>query len=138
MKRGDKGLSAVRRPQGAVSTQGNAPPCEVAKQMDSLSMSRDRDKAKESTFHVFSKCLGDAGLKTSWDSERGRETVLNRQLYASRGGKNTQTPPPHTICASGCYLTCKTQTLAFRKHPICIFLCDSCIVIASLMHYAGA
>lgn len=89
-------LPAVGRPHGVASTQGTAPPCEVVKQTCSLSASRDREKAEESTFHALSKRLGDAGLKTSWDSDCGRDTVVKRgswaALCAQRGEKTHPTP----------------------------------------------
>lgn len=133
-------LPTVGRPDSVASTRGNTPPCEVAKQMHSLSESRDHEKPKENTFHALSKCLGNAGRKTSWDSDCGRETVLNRGSSAALcvQGRGKEPTPPLPIWASGCYLTCKIQTLNFRKYPICVFLCDSCVVIALLMHYAGA
>lgn len=65
----------VGRPWSVASTWGNAPPCKVAKQMYSLSECRDHKKVKESTIHALSKCLEDASLRTSWDSDSGKEIV---------------------------------------------------------------
>lgn len=72
---------------------GNTPPWEGAKHW--LLESRDCAKAKDSTFHALSKCLGEAGLKFSWDSGCGRGTVLNGvhgQLCVQRERKQCPTP----------------------------------------------
>lgn len=93
-------LPARGRPQGVAGTQGTVPPCQVAKQMQCLSESRDHEKAKGSTFHALSKHLGDAGLKASWDSGCGRETVLSRGLWAAlcaQSGEKTH-PTPTNLC----------------------------------------
>lgn len=136
---GLRSLPAVGRPHGAASTQGNAPPCEVAMQMHGLSESRDREKAKESTFHASQQALGGCWTQNQlgqrpWKGNCSEQGLTDGSMCLGRGG----IPPPLPICASGCYLTCKIQTLKFSKYPICVFLCDSCIVIALLVHYAGA
>ena len=66
--------------------------------MHSLSESRDREKAKKSLFLALSKRLEDAGLKISWDSHCGRETVLNRGSWAAlcvQRGEKTHPSPTH-------------------------------------------
>jgi len=109
----------VGRADSVARTQGSAPPCEVAKQTHSLAESGDHEKAKKITFRALSKRWREAGLKTSWDSDCGGETVLNWggswAALCVRGGERTHNTPPHPHLCIWVFFNSQNRNLEFQK-----------------------